>query len=443
MAAVGTVLAFVLPGQRTDAAPSGGCPELYWNIDRVFYTENSETGLTTREAGEDGLFHVRFAYEGEQVELTVANDRQLVNYMDTLDAMGLVRDADGLMVDVVDPTVIATEVAKDFFVKEVRDDTIVANTSKAMNGMDITLALTDSTGIYDVSSNGETAGQVSRCDLLDEIVAYADAEGQVTHVYIVERATEAEVYYRVGYHYEWYEKHTTRVPDENGVYTMLFSYKGEHVELKCRDYDLVDQIDSYDNSAADFALLFDEEGYIIGKVDVTMALKGKEGCYNFDVTELSDNTFTAERFMSGRDVGKTFTATLDESCQMYLVCSGGTAQYVGQPITELQLGDRIICYTDLQGKPILIFVTKRVVDSPMYYNISRKYANGATTRIPDGKGWYVFAMTVGGKQVTLKTKDKDVASRVDSFSSQSYFCRKFKQVTGMTPLQYRNEMLNR
>lgn len=128
----------------------------------IFYTENSETGLTTREAGEDGLFHVRFAYEGEQVELTVANDRQLVNYMDTLDAMGLVRDADGLVVDVVDPTVIATEVAKDFFVKEVRDDTIVANTSKAMNGMDITLALTDSTGIYDVSSNGETAGQVSR-----------------------------------------------------------------------------------------------------------------------------------------------------------------------------------------------------------------------------------------------------------------------------------------
>lgn len=29
------------------------------------------------------------------------------------------------------------------------------------------------------------------------------------------------------------------------------------------------------------------------------------------------------------------------------------------------------------------------------------------------------------------------------FSSQTYFCYKFKQVTGMTPLQYRNQMLSR
>ena len=28
------------------------------------------------------------------------------------------------------------------------------------------------------------------------------------------------------------------------------------------------------------------------------------------------------------------------------------------------------------------------------------------------------------------------------FSSQTYFCYKFKQVTGMTPLQYRSYMLN-
>ena len=65
---LGVVLALFMGGTE---APAGtmGRPDLYWNIDRDFYMENSDMGLSMRKPGEDGLYHLRFAHDGEQVEL--------------------------------------------------------------------------------------------------------------------------------------------------------------------------------------------------------------------------------------------------------------------------------------------------------------------------------------------------------------------------------------
>ena len=121
------------PGEAT-----GGRPELYWNVDRAIYTVDSQT--STREPGEDGAYKIRFAYNGTLVEKSVA-DKKLVNYIDTLDALGLVFDDNGLVVDAMPPKEVAKEIAKNAFVKRVGGETIEANTSVAMNGMPVKIKM--------------------------------------------------------------------------------------------------------------------------------------------------------------------------------------------------------------------------------------------------------------------------------------------------------------
>ena len=151
LAVAGVVLALVMggSGDAGNEGPKGGRADLYWNVDKALYTKNSESGLSTREPGEDGVFRVRYAYNGQLVELQIA-DKQLVNYIDTLDCMGIVQDADGVVIDVVDPKTLATETARMFYIRKVEGDTIVLNSSMAMNGMSMEIPVKEVTEIYDV-----------------------------------------------------------------------------------------------------------------------------------------------------------------------------------------------------------------------------------------------------------------------------------------------------
>ena len=56
-----------------------------------------------------------------------------------------------------------------------------------------------------------------------------------------------------------------------------------------------------------------------------------------------------------------------------------------------------------------------------------------------------LAVIIVGEDPASKTyvKNKGLACEACGFSSQTYFCYKFKQVTEMTPMQYRSEMLSR
>ena len=248
----GVVLAILLlPGQQAQPAGNPERAELYWNIDRVFYTENSTTGLSTREPDADGLYHIRVAIDGEQKEL-LATDKKLINYMDSMEVFGIVTDADGLVVEVIPAKNLATELAIGYFVRRAEGDTVVVNSSKTMNGVEETLTLAALTGVYDVTPDAEVIGQPGQCAPLDKVHIYSNDNGVITHVFIAEHAQTADVYYRVGYHYEWYEKHTIRVPDENGVYTVL-SEVLEQAENHKNDFRLdendIDAVTVRDNAA--------------------------------------------------------------------------------------------------------------------------------------------------------------------------------------------------
>ena len=410
LAVVGVALAILLPGQEA-ADPETVSSELYWNVDREKWVD--ETGLSTRTAGEDGVYHIRFAVGGEQVELPVA-DKQLINFIDSMSVMGLVIDGNGVVVDAREPKSVATEVAKEMYVKEITEVGYVLNSSIAMNGMDVDVVLSAGSGVYDVDADAEVVGQISEAGLMDKVSAYANADGEITDVFIVERAVEAGVYWRVDKKYDSAKMVTTRVPDENGDYTITFAHEGQLVDLKCKDKDLVSTFDAANDIYGEFALVLDEEGYIVDEVNVGMALKGLKACNNYDVTEVADGAFTAVRNLAGSEKGKEYGNRYDADCDIFLVEDGCEAEFVGQRVDSLKKGDRITVYTDLQGKPKLIFVVKRMSASPMYYRLD-KYStkNNVSLRPQDADGYYVFDMVCQGKKVQVKTKDGYLAARIE------------------------------
>lgn len=411
LAAAGVVLALILPGNAPDVQEQTEA-KIYWNIDREVYRD-PKSGMSTREAGEDGLYHIRMVLDGAQVEVLVA-DKQLVNFIDFSEVVALTVDADGIVVDVKEAKAVANEVAKDAFVQRLDGSTVTVNSSKAMNGMETVLQLNEHTGIYDVSSEAAVAGEATSLSLMDMVLAYANEAGEVTCMFVKSRAVEAEVYWRVDRNYDSNKGMTGRKPDENGVYTMLFAHDGQQVELKCKDELLVSEIDRGNNIYAEFAFVFDDEGYIAEILDVAQALIGKKLCNNYNITELDGNTFTAVRHLEG-NVGASAKATIDADCDIFLVEDGCDAAFVGQRISELKMNDRITCYTDLEGKPLLIFVIRRTQDYPMYYNVTRMYDSAAkqTKRTPVN-GWYELQMVGEGKERTLRTKDKALMDEIDS-----------------------------
>ncbi len=420
-AVVGAILLF---GGKGPTGPVGGRPDLYWNLDKEFYTKDSESGLSTREAGEDGVFRVRFAYNGEQVELPVA-DKQLVNFIDTMDIMGLVKDSDGVVVDVIAVEDIATPVAQNAYVQQVVGDKIIANSSIAMNGMQYTIELCDLTQMYDISDTAEVAGQIidaSAFEAMDSIWVYANDLEEVTHIYMTDHSATSPVYWRAYQMWNGTEKSTSRVPDENGVYSIDFCCDGEIVTLKCKDKSIVTSIDNKSPHSCHFGFVFDEEGYIIEIMNSGIGIRGAVAAERIDVLELDGNYFAGTQLITS-DSGLSYSATLPEDCIIYDASTAAMREgRQGKPVDSLQLNDRICVWTDPMGTPVMVYIANRLADCDAYFNLSRKYdgTKKETTREPDWAGYYTFEVVKAGEtgKKTVKTKDKEVATFIDAISNR-------------------------
>lgn len=422
LAVVGVVLALVLGGGSEDEGPKGGRPELYWNVDRKAYTENSETGLSTRQPGEDGTFKVRFAINGELVELVVA-DKQLINYIDTLDAMGLVLDDSGAVVDVTDPKDIATEVNKNAYVKDSSSEKIIANTSVAMNGMNVTVKLEDITEIYDVTPEAEVPGQiiqVSDLKPMDTLCIYANDMEQVTHIYVTSHPKESKVYWRAKQMYNSTTKETSREPDENGVYTVGFFCEGEYVELKTKDRAIVTKIDGTSRWKCHFGFTFDEEGYIIEQFASALGIGGIMVADCWDVVAIDGDYYTIQRLVTND--GSVWEGTIPAECVIYDASYAAMSEKrQGKQIDSLQMGDRVTVWTDTTGTPILVYVSNRLVDVPACWVPTRKYSSTTkeTTREIGPSGYYeVELVPEGGPKQTYYIKDKETMSYLDSITQK-------------------------
>lgn len=425
LAAVGVCLALFLrpaeqpqgSAQQQQQQPEGSEAEvtskLYWNLDGQHFTEISEfDGLTARQPGEDGVYSIRFLCDGQIVEHKTV-DKQLVNFIDSMNLMGLVFDNDGMIVDAIKAKDIATELAKDFFVRSCLDGKLVVNSSMAMNGMPMEFILSEDVYIADVRPDAPTLGARADFETMDKVLVYGDAENNATHVFLLERKPVAGVYIRVEKCWDAVNGCTTRKPDKNGVYTILMAHEGQQVEMKCKDQSLVSAIDSGDDANQFKGLYLDEEGYICDVVTVNEAIRGLLKCNVYHVTAIEGNTVTTERLLFHG--GQIETFQIDETTKIFNSCylADGVFDFVGQQVEQLELYDRVIVYTDVFGTAKYIFLTHRMVDVPLYYNPTIMYDGKETTRPKDKNGYYVFEMGCEGKTVKVKTKDKDIATYIE------------------------------
>lgn len=408
LAVVGTVcLAAVIAAILLLGTPR---QTLYWNLDLTAYQSPEVSNLSLRPQQQDGTYRIRFAAEGETVELT-ATDPQLVNKIDSLQVMGLTVDKDGVITAVSEPEQFFVKLAYRDLIQSVEDGSILINSSIAFNGAQKTIPLAKDCKIYD------TTGASVVPQVMDEVLIYGNRRGQATHIFVLQRMSEAKLYWRLDRSYSSKEKSTNREPDENGIYTISFAVDCQQTQLQCRDKDIVTQIDTPTATAGAMGLVLDEEGFITQVQDVYRAIRGQEVCDRYDVTALESGSFVATNMQPGDTYRRTFTGTLGQDCKIFNVSD--TAQTEGEYADSLQLGDRITAYADSMGVVKYIFIHVRIVDSPVYFNITRKYKSSDTTREPDAEGWYVFDIACDGQLLKLKTQDKAVARSVDAYSARA------------------------
>ena len=411
----GVALLLILPGNE-EPLNEVVSADLYWNVDRLTYTETAEIkGSSDRTAAADGNYYIRYAYKGQQMDLQIV-DKQLVNWLDQRDLVGLIFDEEGVVIDAVEPEEVATVVAKTNYISKVNGNEITLNSSIAMNGMETVITITENTGVYNVDRKAEVVGAIVEPGMMDQVSIYGNADGEVTHIYITEAAPNADIYWRLERKYDATTGQTARVPDENGVYSIEFALDGEYVTLKTKDISLVNYVDSQAPLTAAFAPLFDKDGYIVEFVNVALCLRGKYLCNDYFITEIDGNNITATKY-SGADEGKVVKFTMNDTCPIYMCCNGCYEHRIGEKITQLQVKDRFNLYTDLEGNPVMMFVTRRMAGNTVYYNLERQYAKGATSREPVN-GYYVFEMIADGKKVVARTKDKAIASEIDAQYTQ-------------------------
>ncbi|MBO5317893.1 MAG: bacterial Ig-like domain-containing protein, partial [Oscillospiraceae bacterium] len=416
LVAVGVLLAVFLPGLLGgEGGQDTTASKVYWNADRLSNVD-PETGLSSRVPGEDGLYHILFAVDGEQVELACA-DKKLVNKLDLNQLMGLVFDDNGHIIDMISIDELVGKVVKNVFVQKVSDDGFATNSSAALNGMEVKYKYNEQTKIYDVSDRAEKIGEVGELAVMDKVTVLQDEEGNVTHVFIVEAALESRVYWRTSaQRYDYTAKKSTRLPDADGYYTYEFFVDGQYVTLRTNRMDCVDAIDGFDSNLCAMGLVFDDNGMIVDVFSAARAAKGTTVSSNWVVMSVNGDSFSVEA-LTGSNQGKTYEGFVTENTKIYDMT--GTSDKLGVE-TTIREQDAILAYASAEGELLYVFVTKRIVDAPVYLLMNRSYssAKGETNQVPDEDGWYVFDVVAGTKRFKVRTKDRTIANAVHAPANQ-------------------------
>lgn len=199
--AAGAVLVFV--GLNAQDKPQGPAEyTLYWNMDGIDYYTNDES---SRQANDDGTCTMRFAVNGELVELK-AESRRLANSMDSLcglqahGLMGLQFNEEGIIVGfsklVEMPLTVRGSM---FFVQAVAGGKVKLNSTP--NFMSIAmqdlLETTENTKIYDMTGTGNQVGASGKLQVGDQVLGIANEAGEITHIFIIARegSNESKVTY--------------------------------------------------------------------------------------------------------------------------------------------------------------------------------------------------------------------------------------------------------
>ena len=421
VAAVAVALVFILGGIGNDKNEGKIYSEIYWNVDRES-VQDPETGLSLREPAEDGVYYIRFAVGGEQVELPIA-DAKLSNKIDVYDALCLEINADGVVVDAAPAKEVYTVIAENAIVQNIDGESYLLNSSIAFNGMETTLNIGEDVGVYNVvRSRPEVpgrlfkTGELGTLEVMDTITIYGKDEKTPTDIFISGRPYASKVYWRAEPgQYDAANKRSKRERAEDGFWYVDFLVDGKVETYRTNVQAVINALDGYGTISCACSLIFDQEGNVVDCASASYAIRGKVAANNYNVSTLSADgkSFTATRLIAGNEAGRTYTSVIGEDTKIYNVNS--TADYLGQEDT-LQEGDLLYVLADPMGNAKVIFITNRYVDSPMYYNTSVKYNSKTkeSTRTPDASGWYTFDLAVKGQLKKFRCNNKAIVNQIDA-----------------------------
>lgn len=383
--------------------------KVYWNVDGKTFRAQT----LSRSEDSEGYVHITFSHNGEQIRMPVAG-RTLAQKIDALEVMGLEIDENGVVTDCyriedMDGQIVANR----YFVTAIDGDTVTCNSAPNLKGYDVTFQITEQTGIWDVSMEGVTCGIPGTVKVDDQVIVVLDREGNAEAVYTIPYKAPPDIYWNVERKYNSTTKTTTREMDPTGGYSIELAVNGEMVTVKTRDYEIVQAIDGM--SARCFALEFDEDGMVNKVIHAGTACGGGSCASWYSVNEYADNYLNATKLSTGA----TYSGLVSNNVKAYDV--SGQGDFIGQP-TTVRVGDTVHCLRDSVGRIVVVFVTNRVADSEMYWNVERKwdYKTSLTTRTPAADGWYYVKVAVRGKQITVRTQNKEHVQTIDGRGARCF-----------------------
>ena len=410
LAALLCLVVCVFAGCKQDAPATPQAEEntqVYWNVEKFLYSSVD----VLRYPREDGNYYVRLATDGQQLDVPVA-ESMTVDFMDTLEVMGLEMDENGVVTRALRVEEMGYKIAVEDYVVEAIDGTkITVNSLGSRNGYSRILDI-DGALVYTVDMDGGVlCGLPGMVQENSKVTVLTDAAGKVTHVFTEDPFQMKDIYWNAERKYDSASKTSTREINVAGRYEFTFAINGEQVTHYTRDPKVANAIDA--TAARCMGLVFDEEGMISGTISTKNATGNSSFASWYHVTEIDGQNLTVKKYSSGSDMGNTGRGVMAPDCKVYDV--SGTGAYVGEP-TELRLFDQIHGLKNPFGQVVIIYVISRSADVDMYYNVSRQWNSGSlsTKRLPNKDGWYtVTVVNKDGKQEVLKTQDKTLVNAID------------------------------
>ena len=427
VAAVAVALVFILGDAGNDKSKDKVYSEIYWNVDREAM-HDKESGLSVREPAEDGVYYVRFAVGGEQIELPIA-DGKLTHKIDLYDALCLEFNADGAVVDATPAKEVYTIIAENIIVQKIDGESYLLNSSIAFNGMETTLNIGEDVNVFNVvKSRPEVpgrlfkTGELGTLEVMDTITIYGKDENTPTDIFISSRPYASKVYWRAEPgQYDTANKRSKREMADDGYWYVDFLVDGEVKTFRTNVQAVINAMDGYGTVTCACSLIFDQEGNVVDCASAAYAIRGKVAAtsYNISTVSADGKSFTATRLIAGNEAGRTYTSVIGEDTKIYNVNT--TADYLGQEDT-LKEGDLVYVLSDPMGNAKVIFITNRYVDSPMYYNVTVKYDSKTkqTSRTPDADGWYTIELAVKGQLKKFRCKDWNIVNQIDTSGTRCF-----------------------
>lgn len=341
-------------GEATDVFIVRRLPQtkLYWRLNRKF---DARANATIREAGDDGVYTIPFAVEGERVELK-CKDWEVVCAVDRPDgnnsAMGLVLDEQGYITQVLPGyrALRGREICNQFNITAIDGDklTLVNKQKNSVYGYTCYATLGENCNIYNVSSGAQSKGQVAdSVQVGDRVTVFSDPMGIATNIYVHIRKIDSPVYFNLMQMYV--SGSTARIPDAQGYYTFRMVRDGEIVDLKTKDKKIANSVDAISSRTMGLVL----EGDVIKQVVDVSCVTGETAM----VIGRYVHSFTAAMIAHTNQRGTGLSPLmLNADCKYYDVTGNAKS---GAMETTLRKGDRFIAVGNEDGLATHVFILGR------------------------------------------------------------------------------------